>query len=72
MPCYYTGSKEGDAALAYEESVKSLTKKITKLTRLLCKTCEHIEHLEVTFPSEEIENWWEKHKKTDAKRKGKK
>lgn len=71
MPCYYTGSAEGDRALAAEEGKERLVKKITNLTQMLCDCCQFIEASGYDMPYKGIENFWKKHKKIDAKRKKK-
>lgn len=69
MPCYYTDSREGDAALATKEFAKDSNRTITGLTRLLCATCTELEDTGLNFPTTELREWWEDHKKLDAKRK---
>lgn len=68
MPCYYTGSAEGDARLFAEESEERMRKKyakeLIKLTAMLCKMCKKSEDNNLILPKQ-IEKWWEKHKKTD-------
>lgn len=73
MPCYYTGSAEGDRALALEEAEKENTAIITELTQMLCSTLTEMEgHLEPeqveAILSKRTQTWWRKHKKIDAKR----
>lgn len=66
MPCYYTGSAEGDAKLAYQEATEALT----EVTSLLCELCAYVEAGggRGTLP-ERVQEWWEKHQRIDAKRK---
>ena len=66
MPCYLTGSREGDLALDAAET----SKEVTKLTRMLCRVCKQAEGLK-TFNRlpEEVQKWWKKHKKVDEQRK---
>ena len=69
MPCYATGSAEGDARLAAQEANDELT----KVTRLLCKLCGRLERSGFTKPittDKKLHAWWEKHKKIDRIRKG--
>ena len=70
MPCYYTGSAEGDARLAAEETRERLGKEITNRTRLLCSICQTAEEAKLTLPKD-VQTWWNKHKKVDKKRKEK-
>jgi hypothetical protein len=63
MPCYMTGSTDGDRAMASEEEV-------TRLTRMLCQLChamestEHIRMYEHRAPG--LAKWWRDHKAIDA------
>ncbi len=68
MPCYYTGSAEGDAQLAAKEAREELGKTITELNRYLCAACHVLEINGWPFPRG-LDKWWKKHKKIDAKRK---
>lgn len=62
MPCFYTGSAEGDARLNAAESHKALT----KATRVLCKTCKWLEKSNLMDHSpSELKKWWTSHKKVD-------
>lgn len=58
MPCYYTGSREGDLELNLEESHKV----VTKLTRLLCEACKKIPEKDM---SKKLRKWCKQHKKID-------
>lgn len=62
MPCYYTGSAEGDARLDAEIARKELT----ETTELLCKTMKWLEVNNMQIP-EFAKNWWKKHQKSDKK-----
>jgi hypothetical protein len=64
MPCYYTGSEIGDARLARDEANAELT----KLTRWLCAIC-HVADLNKWPLPNDLQRWWNKHKRIDAKRK---
>lgn len=71
MPCYITGSAEGDARLSAEES----NTEATKVTALLCSLCEALEKARDTSPvpfhvdvPKAVDHWWAAHKKIDAKR----
>ena len=68
MPCYLTGSAEGDARLDAAEA----RKEVTKLTRLLCEAMECLEHHGCDHISPAARSWWTAHKKVDAKRRSKK
>ena len=66
MPCYYTGSREGDLALSLEEA----RTQVTRLTRMLCEANKHIdEHSSdyhyVSVRSPELDRWWKEHKVID-------
>lgn len=76
MPCYYTGSAEGDRELAREEQAEKLAAKITELTRFLCAACQVIEAHKCDSGAglplpKGLDAWWNAHKKIDAKRRGK-
>jgi len=64
MPCYLTGSPEGDARLTLQEAQENAT----NLCEMLCIACRYIEHKDLTIPIE-IQRWWSIHKKIDKKRK---
>lgn len=69
MPCYYTGSAEGDARYAAEQAndlANRYRKELDKLTDLLCKAGKCYER--GTPAPKELRDWWQKHKKEDAKR----
>jgi len=68
MPCYYTGSAAGDEALAAHEALEEVQKERLKLTRLLCTLCKQLEADNIDLDPE-VEKWWQKHKKQDAKSK---
>lgn len=65
MPCTYTGSIEGDRALASEEL-------ITELTQRLCRAFEVLDSHNLTYslPSKD-KRWWKSHKKKTRQQKGK-
>ena len=71
MPCFYTGSAEGDAALASKESAEKLAKELSATTDLLCTT---LKQLESTSPAAikklpaNVQDWWKEHKKVDQRR----
>ena len=65
MPCYYTGTAEGDARLAADEAHKSLT----EVTAHLCWLCDYNERLlqaNVLRERPPLWAWWQKHKALDA------
>lgn len=68
MPCYYTGTKAGDAELDAQEARKALT----NVTSMLCNLCAMIEATgcddETGMPAG-TQKWWKEHKKVDSKRK---
>lgn len=61
MPCYYTGSAEGDAELRAEESRKL----VTELTQMLCSLCEKIPEKDLP---QNVAKWYKKHRKVDEER----
>lgn len=63
MPCYITGSSEGDARLELHETQKVAQ----KVTRLLCALCRAWERGDENMP-EGVSEWWEEHKAIDEKR----
>lgn len=70
MPCTYTGSIEGDRALAATEKAERLAEIITELTRHLCEACAALEEAEVmdsSEVSEELVEWWKAHKEQDER-----
>ena len=67
MPCYATGSAEGDARLDAHESAQE----VTYLTRMLCAVCSNLELPTVkglSYLSLEGQAWWKEHKLIDAER----
>lgn len=64
MPCYITGTAEGDEKLFHDEEM-------TKLTQMLCETLRALEASNGKVP-ESVKSWWASHKKVDAKRLGSK
>ena len=65
MPCYYTGSAEGDAKLAAQETHK----KLTEVTRVACEALRMIEHMgDLGGLTAETRGWWIEHKKVDVER----
>ena len=69
MPCTYTGSLEGDRALAAQKNADHLAKQITNLTQLLCKTLTIVEaHDGLEYLPKDVNKWWSAHKKIDARR----
>jgi len=62
MPCFYTGSAEGDARLAASEAREALT----SITQLLCETCRQADKNHYTLPAE-TQKWWNEHKTLDRK-----
>lgn len=59
MPCYITGSYEGDLQLNAQENAKVAR----QVTDLLCQACNAIENDE-QMP-EEVKTWWQQHQKID-------
>jgi len=76
MPCYYTGSAEGDNALIAKEALTKKTNTLSKVTAMLCKMCELYDdndeandNDEIKHMPDDIDKWWRKHKERDRKRK---
>lgn len=75
MPCYMTGSAEGDRAYAQHEAGtdrEQLLELSQKLTRMLCSLCREIEMSRkhgtaVDIPTE-VAVWWRAHKAVDEAR----
>lgn len=80
MPCYYTGSAEGDRALAAEEAISNnYAPLITELTEMLCACCHElfrepksqIELADNPISSsnlpQKVKDWWKEHQKIDEK-----
>lgn len=69
MPCYATGSREGDMELSLNES----NKEVTKLTRLLCEACGIIVmEIDAEFKdlaSKRLNDWYTAHQKIDKNQK---
>jgi hypothetical protein len=64
MPCYLTGSEQGDRELETKEEVYST---VTELTRLLCKACTNMDKYFCPM-SVSLRKWWENHQMIDMKR----
>lgn len=60
MPCFSTGSAEGDAYLRTEEAQAELT----EVTRMLCSVCEA--HPDWTKLPSDIRRWYKRHLEIDA------
>ena len=65
MPCYYTGSAEGDAELARSE----MSTELTKVAQMLCALCENLENVRMDhlITGDTVE-WWKEHKEIDQAR----
>lgn len=62
MPCTYTGSIEGDRAMAAAEKAE----KLTEVTAMLCEACKLLDRKQYTHElSQKTINWWYEHKKLD-------
>jgi hypothetical protein len=68
MPCTYTGSLEGDAALCAEEARKKAATSLTKTTAMLCATLKIVERYDVydSLPKN-VKKFWREHKKIDGR-----
>jgi hypothetical protein len=69
MPCYATGSAEGDLRLAMEENAKETAEKITMLTRVACELSEGAAPSKLKKMSKLTQIWVKKHQKIDKKNK---
>ena len=73
MPCYYTGSAEGDAQLAADEARRELT----RVTRVACELWELVESIPMLHHNLQVLSgptlrWIRQHQKIDKKRRHKK
>lgn len=69
MPCYYTGSLEGDLreSISNQDAyIKSQKKELDLATRLLCSLTKKVPAQYLTDP--ELKAWMEKHAEMDRKR----
>lgn len=66
MPCYMTGSEEGDRAWILESRLNERTQELTDLTRKLCLACRTMEGNDIPLPRG-LKGWWAKHKKVDGR-----
>lgn len=65
MPCYATGSAEGDARLAADEAHDEMT----MVTALLCSLCVELDkHKQKKLMPPKVKRWWENHKEIDRER----
>jgi hypothetical protein len=66
MPCYMTGSAEGDAREAAHEANLHLT----QLTRMLCSVLLRLEedNMLKSYTTTETQQWWKQHLELDARR----
>ena len=74
MPCYVTGTAEGDARLAASEA----SAEATKVTQMLCGLCGTLESFfdedevkRIMSPTDGLRKWWLNHKKVDDERRNK-
>ena len=65
MPCFYTGSAEGDAQLAAQEAREELT----EVTRVACELAKLATPKKFVKLSEKTQDWVLEHRKTDKKNK---
>ena len=71
MPCYATGSAEGDAILAASEA----SKRLTEVTDMLCSVMRALEKrgrdgerfIEESCKTN-VQKWWSDHKRIDAEK----
>lgn len=62
MPCYTTGSREGDLKLSVQESRKESSKN----TDMLCRIIRGLSPHDRECLPNDIKAWWEKHEKIDT------
>jgi hypothetical protein len=68
MPCTITGSLAGDHALALEESVGTLEKRLRVLTQVACELAKKVSAKDLREMSEQTRKWVKKHRKQDARK----
>lgn len=68
MPCYMTGSAEGDRALALEETRDRMLKRQQRLTRIMCATAKKARR-DGFFGKlpDEFKRWARQHVRSDRK-----
>lgn len=72
MPCTYTGSLEGDRAMAAEKRMDALVEARDEMTALACAAFQVLEQAGMLFRmTPEQRAWWERHKEADRIRKEK-
>ncbi len=70
MPCTYTGSIEGDRALAAEQLEDALTEELDEMTALACAAFTQLEkYVGLGLMTPEQQDWWRRHKEADRIRK---
>lgn len=79
MPCYITGSAEGDALLAARENNEKLLKQLQLVTRVACELAGYVVLNDEIHPavsqrklrelSKEAQNWVMEHRKVDKLKK---
>jgi hypothetical protein len=69
VACYYTGSAEGDAALARQAVEENSGGAITELANLLYQVCRSYEAGVLYLPPE-VMAWWSTHRTTSERRSG--
>lgn len=68
MPCYITGSREGDDAYSQREAKEKIAKRLQETTELLCIACQELDMLEFEFSyHEDLREFWNAHKKQDGR-----
>jgi hypothetical protein len=68
MPCTYTGSLEGDAALASQESIEYLSNELQRATRVACELGKLVATpVKNVLTSDETREWLKEHKQVDEK-----
>ena len=66
MPCYITGSRQGDIDYYNDLIINQLEDKTTKVTQMLCKACKALDDNGIKIPRG-LGAWWKKHKEQDGK-----
>ena len=67
MPCYYTGSAEGDRALAAQEAKEELQRIITATAQVACEIGKLLTPAQRAKLSRKTMAWLTRHEKIDAK-----
>jgi hypothetical protein len=64
MPCYVTGSAEGDARMAADDA----RAEATHVTRMLCEVMATLSEAQIKKLSPDLKKWWKRHGEMDQRR----